>query len=84
MMFPLILLAGAGVGFWFFMQTQTPKRSPEEISRGAHRKAQQGLLKQYPLASDIINQWDWTEEWRLELRDLQRDAQELHNQRAGL
>ena len=81
-MLPLMLLAGAAIGLWLFTQTQTP--GPESLSRAAHGRQKEILLDLYPLASDIINQWTWTEEWQLELRDMQRDAQELHNQRARL
>ena len=83
MMLPLVLLAGAGIGFWLFMQK--PKAlSGDEQSRASHARQQQILLDSYPLAADIINQWDWTEDWMLELTDMRNDARELHNQRARL
>jgi len=83
-MLPLILLAGAGIGLWLFTQTQTQTRDPDSISRTAHSRQKEILVGLYPLASDIINQWDWIEEWQLELTDMQNDARELHNQRSRL
>ena len=79
-MLPLILLAGAGVGLWLFTQNQTS--SPENTSRTAHQRQREILLDLYPLAAEIIHNWTWHEEWMLELRDMQNDARELHNQRS--
>ena len=81
-MLPLILIAGAAAVLWLSTQTQTS--DAESISRTAHARQQEILLGLYPLASDIINQWTWTEEWQLELPDMQNDARELHNQRSRL
>ena len=79
-MFPLVLLAGAGIGFWLFMQK--PKAlSGDEQSRASHARQQEILLDSYPLAAEIIHNWTWHEDWMLELRDMQNDARILHNQR---
>ena len=79
-MLPLILLAGAGVGLWLFTQHQPG--DPRDADRAAHQRQREILLDLYPLAAEIIHNWTWHEEWMLELRDMQNDARELHNQRS--